>query len=66
VLIVGHTHQVFTEYLGDILVINPGSSAFNHSCAILHLPEMRVQTFALSGKAIERTWNWGEHMIVRR
>lgn len=66
VLIVGHTHQVFTQYLGDILVVNPGSSAFNHSCAILHLPEMRVQTFALSGKAIERAWNWGEHMIVRR
>lgn len=63
VLVVGHTHQVFAEQAGDTLVVNPGSSAFNHSCAILRLPEMTVQRFALSGKAIEKSWNWGEHMI---
>ncbi len=63
VLIVGHTHQVFAEKLGNTLVVNPGSSAFNHSCAILHLPEMTVQVFALCGKEIERTWNWGNHQI---
>ena len=31
VLIVGHTHQVFAEWLGDKLVINPGSTSFNHT-----------------------------------
>lgn len=63
VLIIGHTHQVFAEMLGGTLVVNPGSSAFNNSCAILRLPEMTVEMFALSGKEIEKTWNWGEHMI---
>ncbi len=63
VLVLGHTHQVFAEFIGGTLVINPGSSVFNHCCAILRLPEMRVEMFALSGKKIEKTWNWGEHMI---
>jgi putative phosphoesterase len=63
VLVVGHTHQVFAEQLGRTLVVNPGSTAFNHSCAVLALPEMSIEVFALSGKAIERTWNWSEHVI---
>ena len=63
VLVVGHTHQVFAEQVGNTLVVNPGSSAFNYSCAILSLPEMTVQVFPLSGKQIEKTWNWGDHMI---
>ncbi len=63
VLVVGHTHQVFAEQVGNTLVVNPGSSAFNHSCAILRLPEMTVQIFPLSGKEIEKTWNWGDHVI---
>lgn len=63
VLVVGHTHQVFAEYLGDTLVINPGSSVFNNCCAILRLPEMSVEMFPLSGKKIEPTWNWGAHVI---
>lgn len=63
VLVVGHTHQVFAEQLGSTLVVNPGSTAFNHSCAILALPEMSVEVFPLSGKAIERTWNWSDHVI---
>ena len=63
VLIVGHTHQVFAELIGHTLVVNPGSSVFNNSCAILRLPEMTVELFALSGKEIEKTWNWGEHVI---
>jgi len=63
VLIVGHTHQVFAQQLTDTLVINPGSSVYNHSCAILHLPEMAVDFYALSGKAILKSWNWG--MLVR-
>jgi len=58
VLVVGHTHQVFAERLGPTLVVNPGSTAFNHSCAILRLPEMSVQLFALSGRPIRRYWNW--------
>jgi len=63
VLIVGHTHQVFVETLGGMLVVNPGSSVFNNSCAILHLPAMKVELFALSGKPVQKTWNWGEHVI---
>lgn len=63
ILLVGHTHQVYNEKLGETLVINPGSTAFNHCCMILHLPEMRVETYPLSGKSVERTWNWGEHVI---
>lgn len=59
ILIVGHTHQVFCETLGNILVINPGSTTFNHNCSILHLPEMVVQNFALSGKTPIKVWNWG-------
>jgi len=63
VLVVGHTHQVFAELIGNTLVINPGSSVFNNSCAILRLPEMTVELFALSDKLIQTTWNWGEHVI---
>jgi putative phosphoesterase len=60
VLIVGHTHQVFAEQLGHVLVINPGSTQFNHTCMILTLPEMTVQTFALQGKGPVKSWNWGK------
>lgn len=59
VLVVGHTHQVFAEQLGNVLVINPGSTKFNHSCAILSLPEMELQLFPLSNKNLMRVWNWG-------
>ena len=58
VLVVGNTHQVFAEQLGETLVINPGSTAFNHSCAVLHLPECRVEWFDVGG-TISRVWNWG-------
>ena len=60
VLIVGHSHQVFAEQLGSVLVINPGSSAFNHSCMILTLPEMKTEVFALGGKEIVKCWNWSQ------
>ncbi len=60
VLIVGHTHQVFAEQLGRTLVINPGSPRFNHCCAVLSLPDMTVEWFALSGEMINYTWNWGK------
>jgi hypothetical protein len=43
-------------------VVNPGSSAFNHSCAILRLPAMTVEVFALSGRAVQPYWNWSEYM----
>ncbi|MEN8207052.1 MAG: metallophosphoesterase family protein [Pseudomonadota bacterium] len=65
VLVVGHTHQVFAEQVGNTLVVNPGSSAFNHSCAILRLPEMTVQVFPLSGKVIEKNWNWADHVMQK-
>ena len=63
VLIVGHTHQVFAEMLGATLAINPGSTRFNHSCAVLSLPDLNVQWFALSGVPIKKSWNWGMGMV---
>ena len=59
ILVVGHTHQVFAEWLGDTLVINPGSSAFNHSCMILSLPDLKIREFALGGREIVKCWNFG-------
>jgi putative phosphoesterase len=58
VLIVGHTHQVYAEQLGKLLVVNPGSVPFNHSCMILSLPELAVQTFALGNREIIKCWNF--------
>ena len=60
VLIVGHTHQVLNHQLDNVLVINPGSTQFNHTCMILCLPEMTVETYALEGKAPLLSWNWGK------
>ena len=58
VLIVGHTHQVYAEQLGQVLVVNPGSSVFNHSCMILSLPDMSLETFALGNREIVKCWNF--------
>ena len=63
VLLVGHTHQVFCEQLGDTLVINPGSTRFNHTCATLSLPEMELKVFALSGKQPVKFWSWGINQV---
>jgi len=43
--------------------VNPGSSVFNHSCAILRLPEMTVEVFPLSGKAVVKNWVWSDHVM---
>ena len=59
VLVVGHTHQVFAEKLGNTFVINPGSTKFNHTCAILSLPGMELQILPLSNKVPLMSWNWG-------
>lgn len=58
VLIVGHTHQVFAEQLGSTFTVNPGSTAFNHSCMILSLPDLSVETFALGDQEIVKSWNF--------
>lgn len=58
VLIVGHTHQVFAEQLGDTFIFNPGSTAFNHSCMVLSLPDLSVETFPLEDQAIVKSWNF--------
>ncbi|MCK4742434.1 MAG: metallophosphoesterase family protein [Sulfuriflexus sp.] len=58
ILIVGHTHEVFCERLGNTLVINPGSTLFNHSCAILTLPDCTVEWLPLSNKQVRTTCNW--------
>ena len=58
-LVVGHTHQVFAERLGGVLVVNPGSTSFNHTCAVVRLPGMEVRFFPLGGRTPVLTWNWG-------
>lgn len=58
VLIVGHTHQVYAELIGEVFVVNPGSSAFNYSCMILSLPDLSIETFALDGREIIKCWNF--------
>ena len=63
VLVVGHTHQVFAEQLGATLVINPGSTRFNHTCAVLTLPDMQFQLFSLSNMAPQKVWNWGMNQV---
>lgn len=57
-LIVGHTHQVYAERLGGTLVVNPGSTVFNHCCAILSLPDLAVQFFNLGKRDIVKCWNF--------
>ena len=58
VLIVGHTHQVYAEQLDQVLVVNPGSVPFNHSCMILTLPDLKVETYALGEREIVNCWNF--------
>ena len=64
VLVVGHTHQVFAERLAGTLVINPGSTLCNHSCAVVSFPEMQVEWFALSGQTLLKSWNWGMNRLL--
>ncbi len=59
VLVVGHTHQVFAEKIANTLVINPGSTKFNHACAILSLPDMELKILPLSNRTPLKVWNWG-------
>lgn len=65
VLVVGHTHQVFAEKLGDLLVINPGSTRYNHTCMTLTLPEMTVEVHPLGGKKPAMVWNWGIEALLQ-
>lgn len=58
ILVVGHTHQVFAERIGHLLVVNPGSTLFNHTCAVLSLPAMEVCIYPLSGKRPVLSWNF--------
>jgi putative phosphoesterase len=60
VLIVGHSHQVYAQWLDNTLLINPGSTSFNHCCAILSLPDCTVEFHSLSGESIQPTWNWSD------
>ena len=63
VLVVGHTHQVFAQRVGEIFLLNPGSTVFNHSCAILYLPEMSVRVVPLSDREVEKTWNYSDYLM---
>ncbi len=58
ILVVGHTHQVYAVTLGELLVINPGSLPFNHSCMILDLPDKTVSTYVIGAEEIVPCWNF--------
>jgi hypothetical protein len=58
-LIAGHTHLVYAELLRQILAINPGSTKFDNSCAILSLPDLGIKTFPFLGQTIRKVWQWG-------
>lgn len=58
VLVVGHTHQVFAQRLGPALVINPGSTCFNHTCMLLSLPELEVEVLPLANREPVLSWSW--------
>ena len=66
VVIVGHTHQVYAETLGTTLLVNPGSTTYNHSCAILTLPDLTVDFYRLSNKQILKSWNWGTNQVSQQ
>ena len=59
ILIVGHTHQVYARKLGRTLVVNPGSTCFNHTCMLISLPDLEVETYSLEGKQPLLSWNFG-------
>ncbi len=59
ILVTGHTHQCFSERLGGMLVINPGSTLFNHSCMILDLPQQQVKLLGVGGRQPVPVWHWG-------
>ncbi|MEJ1404970.1 MAG: metallophosphoesterase family protein [Candidatus Sedimenticola sp. (ex Thyasira tokunagai)] len=58
-LVVGHTHQVFAESMAATLVINPGSTLCNHSCAVVSFPALQVHWYSLSSQPLLKSWNWG-------
>jgi len=64
VLVIGHTHHVFAERLAGTLVINPGSTPCNHSCAVVGFPDLQVECFALSGQTLRKSWNWGMSRLL--
>jgi putative phosphoesterase len=57
-LVVGHTHQLFAERVGDVLVVNPGSTLFNRSCALVELPSLETHLLPLPGESCRRVWDW--------
>ncbi len=59
ILIVGHSHQVFVQQMDQLLLLNPGSTVFNHSCMLLSLPDKRVKVLALGEQQILKAWNFG-------
>ncbi|PJF36326.1 MAG: hypothetical protein CUN49_05995 [Candidatus Thermofonsia Clade 1 bacterium] len=61
VVVLGHTHIPMQAYVGDVLIVNPGSVCGMHAqgsrtCGILYLPERRFQVFDLDfGMPVRKT-----------
>ena len=58
IMICGHTHSPMYRQVGDILLVNPGSTCNSphnresHSCAILSIPDKQLQVFSLESKQL--------------
>lgn len=56
VLLHGHTHRRKAERVGPTLVVNPGAlhRVGTRTCALLHLPDLRVEWFEVTDAAVRR------------
>ena len=50
----------YAEEAGTDAILIGGSTVFNHTCAILTLPELTVQVFPLSNNQPLKVWNWSQ------
>ena len=56
--VVRRAGELFAERLGDLLVVNPGSTLFNRSCALVELPSLEVRLLPLPGENARKVWDW--------
>ena len=66
VLVVGHTHQYFAQYLGDTLIVNPGSTLFNGTYCYLDTDTLLVQHETIYSSAQELARMWSSNGVDQR
>ncbi len=65
-LVVGHSHQVYRRRFGSLLLLNPGSTVFNHSAALVETEQLTVRFLPLEQRAILPSWNFSHAFADRR